>query len=190
MQAPNFRKSVLNFNSIKVRLELLTIISFLLFFVHFNSIKVRLERSLASSPDSCLWFQFHKGTIRTAIGLAISAIATLFQFHKGTIRTVRWHLTKDCLAYFNSIKVRLELIGSSSGYVGYNEFQFHKGTIRTFCLSPDEPDEPEFQFHKGTIRTCRVKNGKCYWRDFNSIKVRLERKWRTELEPRNRISIP
>ena len=57
------------------------------------------------------------------------------------------------LTYFNSIKVRLELILIYQMF-GNISFQFHKGTIRTqikkvliILLIPI------FQFHKGTIRT-------------------------------------
>ena len=55
---------------------------------HFNSIKVRLERKA-------------------------NGVATLdgkFQFHKGAIRTVMSRLIIKLLLYFNSIKVRLELL--------------------------------------------------------------------------------
>ena len=54
---------------------------------HFNSIKVRLELLLAFSTDENLEFQFHKGTIRTALKKL----------------SVARH------GNFNSIKVRLEL---------------------------------------------------------------------------------
>ena len=77
------------------------------------------------------------------------------------------------LWYFNSIKVRLELQGSSD-HLQLKKFQFHKGTIRTDYLTPSsdmdfnfnsikvrlELKQPAayypirlFQFHKGTIRT-------------------------------------
>ena len=57
---------MLNFNSIKVRLELISIFGVLLLLQHFNSIKVRLERSHAFlNIFGFPLFQFHKGTIRT-----------------------------------------------------------------------------------------------------------------------------
>ena len=58
--------SVVNFNSIKVRLEQLNFASTRNMIANFNSIKVRLElmrgqKSIAERYQ----FQFHKGTIRT-----------------------------------------------------------------------------------------------------------------------------
>ena len=58
--------------------------------VNFNSIKVRLERS--SSFDYLValrLFQFHKGTIRTLIRRVVVTDDSIFQFHKGTIRTIK-----------------------------------------------------------------------------------------------------
>ena len=53
-----------------------------------------------------------------------------FQFHKGTIKTAILCLLPTSMHYFNSIKVRLkrkygEII------VIISKFQFHKGTIKT-----------------------------------------------------------
>ena len=55
---------VVNFNSIKVQLELLILRSIAFGVGHFNSIKVQLERagSLIGGLFSSQ-FQFHKGTI-------------------------------------------------------------------------------------------------------------------------------
>ena len=53
-----------------------------------------------------------------------------FQFHKGTIRTVCKTTAPPSLLYFNSIKVRLELVKLLKHYLS-RLFQFHKGTIRT-----------------------------------------------------------
>ena len=78
---------LLNFNSIKVRLEL-----YPFFFLPWKSV-----------------FQFHKGTIRTWSGTANDDKLLVFQFHKGTIRTETNQLYVANFMYFNSIKVRLEL---------------------------------------------------------------------------------
>ena len=56
--------------------------------IDFNSIKVRLELSFLIADDIVLVFQFHKGTIRTNYHRLIELYST----------------------YFNSIKVRLELL--------------------------------------------------------------------------------
>ena len=55
--------------------------------VNFNSIKVRLER---------------------IVGFLVPSLFGIFQFHKGTIRTIYPILDYPNIAYFNSIKVRLE----------------------------------------------------------------------------------
>ena len=56
--------------------------------VYFNSIKVRLELPGGSvDTSSGQVFQFHKGTIRTALPVQAPGVLAEFQFHKGTIRT-------------------------------------------------------------------------------------------------------
>ena len=57
----------MNFNSIKVRLELAFIICLLVIFLYFNSIKVRLEHGGAAHTAFLHEFQFHKGAIRTVL---------------------------------------------------------------------------------------------------------------------------
>ena len=59
---------------------------------YFNSIKVQLERGALGVASSLLGFQFHKGTIRTALLGDVSASGNVFQFHKGTIRTLGYWL--------------------------------------------------------------------------------------------------
>ena len=56
---------------------------------NFNSIKVRLEQALQKWKEVSLRFQFHKGTIRTSQKQGELAVQN---------------------KYFNSIKVRLELV--------------------------------------------------------------------------------
>ncbi len=75
-----------NFNSIKVRLELVFYCTPFDSMKNFNSIKVRLEPDSTSSYLTSLSFQFHKGAIRT-------------DAQNGKLS----HYTN-----FNSIKVRLE----------------------------------------------------------------------------------
>ena len=100
----------LDFNSIKVRLELIMMSFALLMLSDFNSIKVRLEPCTA---------------------VRLSSPRTKFQFHKGTIRTLsRFLLLISHITNFNSIKVRLEQREALSR-CEISEFQFHKGTIRT-----------------------------------------------------------
>ena len=78
--------------------------------MNFNSIKVRLELSYTvASGATAQIFQFHKGTIRTAGLYAVQSAVPTFQFHKGTIRTHILPSYTELDANFNSIKVRLEL---------------------------------------------------------------------------------
>ena len=80
------RFGLINFNSIKVRLEQPPRWLRRFYHANFNSIKVRLERNLVHQMHFLKLFQFHKGTIRTEQGL--------------------W--TNEKSRNFNSIKVRLE----------------------------------------------------------------------------------
>ena len=148
----------MNFNSIKVRLELDLLHQDGDLCDNFNSIKVRLELVHLTVLQLCLWFQFHKGTIRTQLNatksfdfddfnsikvrleprkfIRIFIEILIFQFHKGTIRTVCCLVSFSNLLYFNSIKVRLELSSSLSSFCR-RRFQFHKGTIRTSFFNFD-----------------------------------------------------
>ena len=56
-------------------------------FEDFNSIKVRLKRTTKNKVYVRRIFQFHKGTIKTAIRLVKWYAKSSFQFHKGTIKT-------------------------------------------------------------------------------------------------------
>ena len=77
---------------------------------YFNSIKVRLELRFSKNLTASTKFQFHKGTIRTGDQIIVKYIIHEFQFHKGTIRTTKRQGAVELKKYFNSIKVRLELI--------------------------------------------------------------------------------
>ena len=57
--------NLLNFNSIKVQLELVLALFLVLVLLYFNSIKVQLELSNVTVREDFKEFQFHKGTIRT-----------------------------------------------------------------------------------------------------------------------------
>ena len=75
---------------------------------------------------------------------------------------------------FNSIKVRLERIGSAISAGANLLFQFHKGTIRTVTL--DSTSGIRSNFNSIKVRLERSNRWVvAYFRsDFNSIKVRLE----------------
>ena len=75
----------------------------------FNSIKVRLKPGYTGTVSSIKSFQFHKGTIKTYLGLGKISKSQKFQFHKGTIKTIEF----------------------TAALSGITIFQFHKGTIKT-----------------------------------------------------------
>ena len=77
-----------NFNSIKVRLELVVMLSASIineFQFHKGAIRTILRVSIPMLSSS---FQFHKGAIRTLAASRSQLLGTVFQFHKGAIRTV------------------------------------------------------------------------------------------------------
>ena len=74
----------------------------------FNSIKVRLELVRDSFSSGSTAFQFHKGAIRTEYSRLPLDRFNGFQFHKGAIRTRSATAPANTNFYFNSIKVRLE----------------------------------------------------------------------------------
>ena len=97
-------------------------------------------------------FQFHKGTIRTIIRFVNYNGDYYFNSIKVRLELLLLSLFLLLLAYFNSIKVRLEQ-GSGNDSIGEHLFQFHKGTIRTLSPVGVVLEYNSFQFHKGTIRT-------------------------------------
>ena len=143
---------------------------------------MRLERASAVRGYHTPSFQFHKGAIRTINRLQIIFSVRVFQFHKGAIRTLisdhlrppfayfnsikvrlelylSWLLLK--LIYFNSIKVRLERKAKIIMMTGTPTFQFHKGAIRTLKPADADADGTQFQFHKGAIRTFIHQSSNC-----------------------------
>ena len=69
---PEVRKKVrllyTNFNSIKVRLNLPSRVTYLMSAAYFNSIKVRLNLRTKKANTVRRKFQFHKGTIKPILG--------------------------------------------------------------------------------------------------------------------------
>ena len=117
-------------NSIKVRLEHSTDCAHHKRQANFNSIKVRLELlSLMLSPQ-CRAFQFHKGTIRTTNFCVYNNKQENFNSIKVRLEHSSPQLQHPRSVNFNSIKVRLERSGHHA-CIPTPPFQFHKGTIRT-----------------------------------------------------------
>ena len=127
----------------------------------FNSIKVRLEliaRSILNLRESS--FQFHKGAIRTKYFGRWQVSFHSFQFHKGAIRTTGKCNTETSFDNFNSIKVRLEPCVIS---ISAPEYNHHFNSIkvrleREGVLKLATTEANLFQFHKGAIRTCLCKS--------------------------------
>ena len=78
---------MLHFNSIKVRLELISVLIQLrppLFQFHKGAIRTAVHDDWKSQ---FIGFQFHKGAIRTQQPVTSPLQGQSFQFHKGAIRT-------------------------------------------------------------------------------------------------------
>ena len=119
------------FNSIKVRLKLITAVNVPIVFVLFQFHKGTIKTSWPAGQHARnLLFQFHKGTIKTVEENLYLYLIHSFQFHKGTIKTGLPSEPPFCCRYFNSIKVRLKLSATAVRPLSV-QFQFHKGTIKT-----------------------------------------------------------
>ena len=116
----NHRLRLVNFNSIKVRLEQVKGVPPFAINHYFNSIKVRLELLLRLCTIGWSWlFQFHKGAIRTSITLIPSISLPNFNSIKVRLEPLLMVLMYSSPLDFNSIKVRLE------------HFLFHK--LNVYC---------------------------------------------------------
>ena len=62
------------------------------------------------------------------------------------------------VAYFNSIKVQLELSMPDAGEYYFFIFQFHKGTIRTYGFHTNVATKPNFNSIKVQLEQKRVLN--------------------------------
>ena len=120
---------------------------------HFNSIKVRLKLMTTISSGLTMTFQFHKGTIKTSNWSRFAYNGLYFKSIKVRLKLPNRKGNERRVRHFNSIKVRLKLSVFPFQLHISNIFQFHKGTIKT----PNEVKLlwqcQEFQFHKGTIKT-------------------------------------
>ena len=101
-------KSKGNFNSIKVRLELVNVFCYFFRCSDFNSIKVRLELCVDKLLYCTNKFQFHKGAIRTCHLTCKIFIICNFNSIKVRLELSPTYNSYLLLYYFNSIKVRLE----------------------------------------------------------------------------------
>ena len=83
------------------------------------------------------------------------------------------------LCYFNSIKVQLERVMSTTSWAR-NQFQFHKGTIRTVGSTIAGGYQAYFNSIKVRLEHMNYASAKSAYANFNSIKVRLELRKVTE----------
>ena len=77
--------------------------------MNFNSIKVQLELSVQFGESEVLGFQFHKGTIRTDVSTAEKVYDANFNSIKVQLEQNNLVHFTVLLLHFNSIKVQLEL---------------------------------------------------------------------------------
>ena len=126
--------------------------------IDFNSIKVRLELTGLDLRRYVEYsFQFHKGTIRTV--QTANQLATYPDFNSIKVRLER---KEDDTVYqqhddFNSIKVRLEPghgCGREPPQLYFNSIKVRLERWAVCAIGGRVP----FQFHKGTIRTSKSKN--------------------------------
>ena len=120
--------------------------------MNFNSIKVRLELTAGAGLVGSLLFQFHKGAIRTLVLQMLISRRYNFNSIKVRLEQSAGLRCKTICRYFNSIKVRLEHFRRRVE-IALDLFQFHKGAIRTAWVKILTHRFPRFQFHKGAIRT-------------------------------------
>ena len=76
--------------------------------MNFNSIKVQLELSVQFGESEVLGFQFHKGTIRTDVSTAEKVYDANFNSIKVQLERLKLIPEHQFLLDFNSIKVQLE----------------------------------------------------------------------------------
>ena len=147
----------------------------------FNSIKVRLNLHFGTTDISSVLFQFHKGTIKPSyLTFCISVLLNFnsikvrlnlkkinnqikyINFNSIKVRLNRFLLSWSCILvlHFNSIKVRLNLAAIYKGVL-FNLFQFHKGTIKPMGKFKWCRNAKKIQFHKGTIKPG---SALIYWR--------------------------
>ena len=121
----------------------------------------------------CPKFQFHKGTIRTLSPTADSTVRLYFNSIKVRLELLLLLPLLPCLPYFNSIKVRLEQT-TQTVVNKQQRFQFHKGTIRTSYAGQPALHNSHFNSIKVRLELQYFFFSIIYLVDFNSIKVRLE----------------
>ena len=114
---------------------------------------MRLElKSARDYYEGGFLFQFHKGAIRTLLPVVPLVVLLYFNSIKVRLELLIATILIKSLSDFNSIKVRLEPSCSTSHNV-VARFQFHKGAIRTQVSTKEFSLNLIFQFHKGAIRT-------------------------------------
>ena len=98
-------------------------------------------------------FQFHTGTIKSAISSLVYMPTFKFQFHTGTIKRKGRGSRSGDYRYFNSTLVRLRDCKFAETCRKTTLFQFHTGTIKRDTASVLTALATIFQFHTGTIKS-------------------------------------
>ena len=162
----------------------------IVYFHNFNSIKVRLKPAVNAHLSALFaWFQFHKGTIETAILRNICDKYNNFNSIKVRLKhELQMSFSTDYIN-FNSIKVRLKPSKVCPPWVA-SSFQFHKGTIETPGKAHVRLVCGNFNSIKVRLKRCRQYNTVHRRQHFNSIKVRLKLAPRLAWVLRPGISIP
>ena len=142
--------------------------------MHFNSIKVRLRLLTAVHLQNICSFQFHKGSIKTCYFGEFPTLSTHFNSIKVRLRQSTSRAFSAEYSYFNSIKVRLRHADFFDHRWQFGYFNSIKVRLRPFVTNGLTPIT-QFQFHKGSIKTIGDGIQSMTQAHFNSIKVRLRR---------------
>ena len=144
----------------------------------FNSTLVRLRQGLIVPTEAMeVAFQFHSGSIKTALQAARRVAAAEFQFHSGSIKTQLEPGSRAALKGFNSTLVRLRPRLRRRRTRRRRQFQFHSGSIKTVPVVPGRQAHSEFQFHSGSIKTgtARMVKGNARAFQFHSGSIKTAR---------------
>jgi len=124
-----------------------------LFQFHSGSIQTAIT---STESDGTNKFQFHSGSIQTQLVDVENRLRCLFQFHSGSIQTDVLLIDDPLYVRFNSTLVRFKPVRDSVMGFPWEMFQFHSGSIQTCPALSVLQAVAGFQFHSGSIQTLKM----------------------------------
>ena len=113
-------------------------------------VRLKVAEAMGVAINAAL-FQFHYGTIKSALFVKDYLDDPEFQFHYGTIKSIRYGFLRHGRGYFNSTMVRLKAIVPRSSFRLCTDF--NSTMVRLKASSETRISGLElFQFHYGTIK--------------------------------------